>query len=215
MTRLIVDSRESQSGLIAMLRFGGAEVVVEELECGDYVLAEGMAVERKTSEDFVGSIVDRRLFTQIALLKATYERAYILIEGDVFGCLPNIYAQGLSLESLMGAISYISVIEGIPVVTTSNAAQSAMMLLTMQRHALGGLGYEVPLRVAKPKNRNSQAQYLVEGLPRIGPAAAKRLLAHFGSAKAVFTATASELKAVHGIGPKTIKTIQEVLEHNI
>jgi len=34
-------------------------------------LTEGMAVERKTAEDFAASIMDRRLFLQIAMLKAT------------------------------------------------------------------------------------------------------------------------------------------------
>lgn len=84
MARLIVDSRESTSGLIQLLTERGAEVVLEELECGDYILADGIAVERKTAEDFAGSIIDRRLFVQIALLKDAYERVYVLVEGDPF-----------------------------------------------------------------------------------------------------------------------------------
>jgi Fanconi anemia group M protein len=82
----------------------------------------------------------------------------------------------------------------------------------MQKHAVSGLGYEIALQGAKPKDRFPQAQLLVESLPGIGPGAAKRLLAHFGSAGAVLSATPEELKKVQGMGPKTIASIREVIE---
>lgn len=210
MARIIVDSRESQSGLAELLAAGGADVVVEELECGDYVLAEGMVIERKTAEDFLASIMDRRIFLQIAMLKRTYAKTYILIEGDLF----DTYS-GISADSVIGALSYLTVLEGIPVIATTGIAHTASMMLTMQRHALEGLGYEIPLRGTKPKDRAPQTQYLVEGLPAVGPAVAKKLLAHFGSALAIFTATPEQLKGVQGVGPKTIKTIREVLEYKV
>jgi Fanconi anemia group M protein len=210
MARLIVDSRESTSGLIQLLRDRGAEVIVEELECGDYVLADGFAVERKTAEDFAGSIMDRRLFLQIAMLKDAYQRVCILVEGDPFDTQSEI-----APEAIVGALSYISVIEGLTVVSTRDAAHSAAMLVTMQRHAIEGLGYEIPLRASKPKSRAAQAQFLIEGLPSIGPTVAKKLLQHFGSASAVFCATAEQLKKIPGVGPKTIQTIREVLEFKV
>jgi Fanconi anemia group M protein len=210
MARLIVDSRESTSGLIELLRERGAEVVLEELECADYILADGFAVERKTAEDFAGSIIDRRLFAQIAMLKDAYERVYIVVEGDPFDT-----QSAIAPEAIIGAMSYLSVIERIPVISTGNALHTAEMLLTMQRHAIEGLGYEVPLRASKPKTRETQAQFLIEGLPSVGPTAAKKLLKHFGSAIAVFSATPEQLKKIPGVGPKTIQTIREVLEYKI
>lgn len=83
----------------------------------------------------------------------------------------------------------------------------------MHRHATEGLGYLVPMRGGKPKDRSSQAQFLVEGLPGVGPSSAIKLHEHFGSPKAVFQADAIALKKVPGIGPKTIATISEVLEY--
>ena len=210
MARLIADSRESTSGLIQLLTNRGAEVVLEELECADYVLADGIAVERKTAEDFAGSIIDRRLFVQIALLKDTYEKVFIVVEGDPFDTQSSI-----SQEAVIGALSYISVIERIPVISTRDAPHTAEMLITMQRHAVQGLGYEVAFRASKPKSRDVQAQFLIEGLPGIGPTAAKRLLKHFGSARAIFSATPEQLKKVPGVGPKTIQTIKEVLDYQV
>ena len=57
MAKLIVDSRETTSGMIELLTARGAQVVVEELACADYILAEDMAVERKTAEDFVSAAI--------------------------------------------------------------------------------------------------------------------------------------------------------------
>lgn len=207
MPRLIVDSRESRSGLAQLLASRGAEVVSEELECGDYVLSAGLAVERKTATDFIASILDRRVFTQLAVLKQTYPRAFIVVEGNLFGTRSLI-----AEDALLGAMSYISVLESVPILTTSDTAQTASLLLTMQRHALEGLGYEIALRGSKPKDRLIQARFAVEGLPGVGPSAAKKLLAHFGTAHAVFAATPEQLRAVPGIGPKTITAIREVLE---
>jgi Fanconi anemia group M protein len=79
----------------------------------------------------------------------------------------------------------------------------------MAIHATHGLGYEIPLRAAKQKN--AVAQYLIEGLPSVGPKTAQALLAHFGSPRAVFTATEDELQKVVGLGKKTATTILAAL----
>lgn len=207
MGTIIVDSRESRSGLTLKLQSLGVDVVSEELECGDYVLADGFVVERKTANDFVISIQDRRIFTQAPVMKSAYKRCVVVVEGDVFAT-----RSVMAPEAILGAISWLSVLEGIPVLTTRDTAQTAQLLLTMHRHAVEGLGYDIALRGAKPKDRSVQSQYLVEGLQGIGPTAARKLLAVFGSAHAVFNADAAALRAVAGIGPKTVVAIRETLE---
>jgi ERCC4-type nuclease len=207
MATIIVDSRESRSGLTLKLQQLGAEVVSEELECGDYVLADGFIVERKAANDFVISIQDRRIFSQAAVMRSAYKRCVVVVEGDVFAT-----RSAMTPEAIVGAISWLTVLEGIPVLTTRDTQQTAELLLTMQRHAIEGLKYDIALRGAKPKDRTAQSQYLVEGLQGIGPTAARKLLAAFGSAHAVFNADAAALRAVAGIGPKTVTAIRETLE---
>jgi ERCC4-type nuclease len=207
MPKIIVDSRESRSGLAQELMALGAEIQSEELEVGDYVLCSGLAVERKAATDFVASILDRRIFEQVELLKATYAQPYVVVEGDIYNTRSNIEE-----AALLGAMSYISVLKGVGILETRNTRQTAQLLMTMCRHAVDGLGYEVALRGAKPKDRFCQSQFLVEGLPSVGPSAAKKLLAHFGSAHAVLSATKEDLRKVGGIGPKTAEVIREVLE---
>ena len=112
---------------------------------------------------------------------------------------------------MIGAISYLSVIENLSVIHTVDAQQTVQMLETMARHCQQGLGYEVALRSQKPRDTSVLLRYIVEGLPSIGPKAAHNLLKHFKTVSAVFTASEKELCEVPGIGQKTASRIHELL----
>jgi ERCC4-type nuclease len=62
---MIIDSREPKE-IIQKLK-AKKDVKVEEdfIEVGDYLLSDGYTIERKTIQDLVASISDRRLFTQL------------------------------------------------------------------------------------------------------------------------------------------------------
>ena len=179
---------------------------VKELSSGDYVLADGFVVERKEATDFVNSVMDGRLFSQVLRLKVEYQRVVFLLEGDVYQTVSQIKP-----EAVRGAVSYLMAIEGVSVLTVRNAPEAAALMATMARHLQEGLGYEVPLRTAKPKDLRDLAAYLVSGLPAVGPSGAKALLAHFGSPARVFAASAQEICEVPGFGRKTAERIFEAL----
>ncbi|MBW1960719.1 MAG: hypothetical protein JRJ04_04610 [Deltaproteobacteria bacterium] len=208
-TNLLVitaDMREQRSRVCGCLeRSRTITVKYADLACGDYVCGPGVIVERKEAEDFVSSITDNRLFSQVYRLKAEYERPIIIIEGDFFQTHSKI-----SPEALVGAVSYLSVIEGIPVVQATDAKQTALMLEAMARHSQQGLGYEVALRSQKPKDASILLQYIVEGLPSIGPKAAQNLLRHFKTISRLFSASEKELCEAAGIGKKTASRIHEI-----
>ena len=44
------------------------------LLCGDFILSDRVCVERKTTNDFISSIMDRRLFTQLKELKDKFSK---------------------------------------------------------------------------------------------------------------------------------------------
>jgi len=78
---MIIDSRESKS-IIQKLKSKKDLFVVEEfIECGDYLLSDGYAIERKTIQDFIASISDRRLFTQLNSL-IQYPNPILAIVGN-------------------------------------------------------------------------------------------------------------------------------------
>lgn len=203
---ITADMRESRSGVTKRLELGGLVAVqYADLPVGDFILSESVVVERKEATDFVNSIMDRRLFGQVAQMKATYERPVVMIEGDVF-----LTRSGIAHDALRGALSWLSVIEGVSLVHTKDTTDTAIFLEVMVRHAQEGLG-AIPLRGNKPKNLKVLSQFAVEGLPGCGPGTAKKLLEHFGSVERVFSATAEDLRQVKGVGPKTADQIRELL----
>lgn len=207
MPHIVIDHRESRSPVYAALhRIEGITLEVRELSCGDYLPHERFGVERKDANDFVLSVMDRRLFSQVKRLKDEYERVAFLIEGD-----PYRTRSAMKPDAIRGALSYLMAIEGVSVVMVGDARESTQLLCTLARHLQEGLGYEPPLRGDKPKNLADLAQYLVEGLPSIGPSGAKALLARFGSPRAVFNATVAELCTTPGIGKKSAERIHEAL----
>lgn len=208
---ITVDMRESRSGLTQQLEKSTVVTVqFAELAVGDFVLSQDVVVERKAAVDFVSSIMDRRLFGQVAQMKATYLRPIIMIEGDVFAT-----RSAIAPDALRGALSWLAVIEGISLVHTKTPSESASFIEVMTRHAQEGLGYEISLRGSKPRDLKVLAQYAVEGLPGCGPGTAKKLLGHFGSAERVFAATIDQLCEVKGVGRKTAEQIRELLSYTI
>ena len=207
MPEIVIDSRESRSPVYAALhRTEGVTVVVRELPCGDYLPHPSFGVERKDATDFVLSIMDRRLFAQVLRMKDEYERVLFLIEGD-----PYATRSGMLPDAIRGALSYLMAIEGVSLMMVNHANETAPLLVTLARHLQEGLGYEVPLRAGKPKSNADLAQYLIEGLPGIGPSTAKVLFASLGSPEAVFNASVAQLCAVPGIGKKTAERIRDAL----
>lgn len=206
--KIVADMRESRSTIISLLqRLPGYEIAVQELDCGDYLLRDDFPVERKAAADFVASILDRRLFEQVAKLKAQYGRATFIIEGDVYSTRSL-----MKPEAICGAISYLVSIQDAQVLTTRNVTETATLMATLARHLQEGIPYEVPLRANKPKDLRIAAQFVVEGFAGIGPGAAKSLLNHFGTIDAIVQASVADLRQVPGIGEKTAKQIRTVIE---
>ena len=191
---ITADSRETRAGVaLKLVQFPGVTVNQTELTSGDYLIGGGIAVERKDAHDFVVSLMEGRLFDQLARMLNEHERAVVLVEGNPYGT-----RSAITPEAIDGAMSYLALLSGASLITSPSLADTPRLLWRMALHAQHGLGYEIPLRAAKPKAPSSVAQYLVEGLPGVGPMMAKRLLTHFGCAHAVFGASLAELCAVKG-----------------
>lgn len=206
-TRIQVDTAEQPSGIPSLLSgIDGVTVEMARLDVGDYLCAESVVVERKTAVDFIASILDRRLFEQIAKMVSGFETPILVLEGDVYATRSSIAPAALD-----GALSWLVTLSGVAVLPSSGVEHSARLIATIARHAQHGLGYEIPLRHAKPKHLHVQQQYLIEGLPGIGGGRAKQLLNHFGTPAALFGASTEDLRGARGIGEKAAETIHQVL----
>ena len=202
------DQRERGSGVIeALRRFPDTRVEVTQLLVGDYVLSGDVAIERKTSSDFVLSILDKRLFSQIKRLQDAFSQPLLIVEG------PSLFDRpALHPNALRGALSYIQVLQRIPILHTRDAEDTAEYLHIVARHVQHGLGYEISLH-RKPKASNPQAQqrYVLESVPGVGPKLAVALLDHLGSLERVFLAEQDALCQVSGVGTVTARNIRSLM----
>lgn len=203
---ITVDSRESRSGIPNKLgTIPGVTVDQVELVAGDYLIAPGVAVERKSATDFITSVMEGRLFDQLARILIEHDRAIVLVEGSLYET-----RSAIGPEAIDGALSYISLLSGASLMVSPSLARTPFLLHRMALHLQHGLGYVVPLRSGKPKGP-AISQYLLEGLPGVGPSLARALLDHFGTPRAVFSASRESLLQVKGLGPKSADTILNAL----
>jgi len=203
---IFVDKRELASGIADY--FNQYESVLNEkmLPCGDYILSDRIVVERKTAKDFIQSIIDRRLFQQLANMKENFEKPLLIIEGDdLYGTLhPN---------TIRGAIAAVIFDFEVPIIWTKDMAETAGIIYWIARREQIDFKREVPLRGSKGKLTPQQEQeYLIHGLPGISIVRSRALLEHFKTPEKIFHASEDELKKAPGIGPKTAKAIRALLE---
>ncbi len=204
---IYADSREAGSKVVAILK-NRCAVIENQLQTGDYLLSERIGVERKVAGDFLQSIVDGRLFRQLADLKNSFAVPIVIIEGE------TLYDDNRKIHpnAIRGAVASIATEFSIPIIWTRNQLETADMLFTIAKREQLTMKKSVSGRTKKRfKSENQMQEFLLAGIPQISTQTAKKLLKHFGSPEKVFTATEEELKQVDGIGDKTAKNIRALL----
>ena len=204
---IIVDSRELGSATTRELSKYDIAITPETLSIGDFIISDRTAVERKTVEDFVASIIDGRLFEQVSNLKSAYEMPILLIEGEGFQTSRNI-----APEAVMGAVASVIVDFGVPVVWTRSPSESALLLLSIARREQSKGERRPRIRMErKPESLAHEQEFVIAGLPLIDTVLARRLLRAFGTVEKVFVASEQELQNVEGIGRKISDRIRKLL----
>jgi Fanconi anemia group M protein len=205
--QIIVDAREFKSKVVVELSNLGIVVEQQQLEVGDYVVSDRCGIERKEVEDFLQSLIDKRLFPQVKRLVQAYSRPVMILEGEGL-----FMRRRISQEAIMGALSSIAVSFKLPIVSTSDPKETAKFIsvLAKKEYQAG-----VPLGTRGQKGHMStkeRQEFVVEGLPNVSVTIAKRLLAHFGTVENITNASIKELCQVKGVGKQTAKEIRDVLE---
>ena len=204
-TSIIADYREIPSGIPGMLKLSPAVMISKILEAGDYLINNEIVIERKTNEDFIQSIIQRRLFDQCSKLRKSAYKSLLIIEGNPYSTQHKI-----SKEAIRGALISVSVSWQIPILYTQDTSETCKVLLLigsqvmLNDHPLARHGW-------KPKRIRSRQLYFLQGLPAVGPKIALSLLNDLGSLEKIINATKEELVKVAGIGPRKAAGIRNFI----
>ncbi len=176
------------------------------LDVADFIVSDRVAVERKSSSDFVNSIIDQRLFTQLKNMKDQFELPILIIEGKFF------YERNIHPNAIWGALSSIALDYKIPVMWSSDINETAEILISLAKREQLDLKKSFSIRgEKKPKSVSELQKFIVVGLPNVNSLLAKRLLSHFGSVRNIFNASETELKKIKGLGSEKSKRIYDII----
>ena len=203
--KIFVDSRERE--MAKLLESLGLLVTVKNLEVGDYVVSDRVAIERKTAHDFVSSIIDpkRNLFRQIADLARTYERPVLILEGR------DLYTTQMNAGSIRGAMISVAVDYGVPIIPTEDRNETVAVIALLAHREMRE-GREPKVHGHKTaRTLKEQQEYLISAISSVGPTVAKNLLKHFGSVEKIMTASSEQLQEVELVGPKIAQRIRELV----
>ncbi len=206
---IFVDHREQASTVIRELVELGAVINSKQLEVGDYVVSDEVCIERKTVNDFLESLVDGRLFSQLVSMLDSYKSSFLILEGD-WGELFTL--RNIHKNAIMGTLSSIAVNYRVPILLSRNARETAEIIyITAKREQLGR---DKDLRIRtgrKGLTSRELQQFIIESLPMVGPTMAKSLLSHFGSVRSIVNASEKELQEVDNMGEKKARKIVKLL----
>lgn len=206
--KIQVDTRESRAHVAEYLQKNTeVELTFQHLPIADYAVNDSFLFERKTLPDLVASIKDGRVFKQACCLAAAPQRGIIILEGSS-ACLRK---SNMHRAAIQGLLIKISVFLNIPVLRAKDAEESARLILYTVRQSQKLTGsvnnHTRHFPHKRPKAKQKTQQFILQGIPGIGPSRAKALLNYFGSVEAIFSANAEELSAVSGINQTISNTI--------
>ncbi|MFO1532889.1 MAG: ERCC4 domain-containing protein, partial [Thermoplasmatota archaeon] len=205
--RIIFDLREQQGAVVRHLHELGAQLEGRQLDIGDFILSDRVAVERKSCADFVDSLVDGRLFEQLRALHA-YPRPFLVLEGESLHGHRNV-----SVEAIMGALAAVTVDHGIPVLQVREPLDTARFAYAVAKREQTKEQRKLAVRPVKPTMTDAERQaYLLAGLPGVSDTLAERLLDRFGSVAAALAAPVTELAEVEGVGPQKASEVRRILD---
>jgi ERCC4-type nuclease len=204
--RIVCDRRECRGALYAALRErSDVDLFLARLQFGDFVVEGRFTVERKTAADLLLSLQTGRIFRQVAGMKRHTTRPLLLVERG------GLQVGATVAPSVRGLLASLSAMWYLPVLWTADAAESAELLVT-----LGRLWVRDRRETWAPPPRTMRRPAdprvpLLLNIPGLGPAIARRLLARFGTIRALAAASPGELAVVDGVGSKRARAILRLL----
>lgn len=191
---IVVDYREFNSILPRILAEMGVHIRKATLDVGDYLVGGQTLIERKTSKDFIVSIIDKRIFDQCLRLSNSPFYPVLLIEGNLYENRPGSEAQNIEGTLLSIACSW-----HIPIIYSDGARKSCQTLIKIGGQKTHKRRFR-QFEKANPVNHSDPRMGFLMGIPGIGQKKASILLDRYKTLDAVLKAPAHQLAATPGLG---------------
>ena len=202
---VIIDKREKCGVIPEILKDMGVKVSYQQVPVGDYLLYGDTAIERKTTEDFIKSLKDKRIFDQAKRLK-NYKNPLIIIEGK-----DDLFSNSIDPNAVRGLLLSLYLDFNIPIIKTQNESETALWIYSIAKRNEKEKREINTRNGVKPKNEDELKLHAVSSLPDVGPGLSKKILKEYKTLRKVFSLREEELKCIPGLGDKKAKKITKGL----
>lgn len=156
--KIIADYREKESGIIELLKEKNIDTEITKIAFGDYIVNDWVTVERKTTKDFLVSIISGRLFIQLKNLREQCDSPILLIEGNPFKTELNF-----NENAIRGSLLSIQTIWYIPIIFSRSKEDTRDIFIMIGKQD-DSKAKSVPIRGGyRPKRLKSRQLYVLQG----------------------------------------------------
>ena len=209
---LVIDSREnSRLSKLVMQKAKAIRIPCEKrwIEIGDYV-CDDVCFEAKSTTDFLGSVMSKRLWTQLDNMDRHYKTNVVIIYGDMEEAIHNVITHSpskmpIGTRSIMlnnkflGAVGRIVLdtdVKPFWVKTEEEAALIITAVSKMKPITRDTIAPQIFKRITTDDLRID----LLSSIKGVSIKKAKQLIKQYGSIMEIGECSAYELQAIEGIG---------------
>ena len=220
---LIVDSREnSRLSKLVMQKAKALRIPCEKkwIEIGDYVF-DDVCFEAKSTTDFLGSVMTKRLWTQLDNMDRHYQTNIVIIYGEMEEAIHNVISNSPSKmpmgtrtimlnNKFLGAIGRIVLDTDIKPFWVQTEEEAALIITAVSKMKPITRDTIAP-QVFKRLTTDDLRLDLLSSIKGVSIKKAKELIKQFGSIMEIGECSEYELQAIEGIGETLAKRIISTL----
>jgi len=213
MPSIIVDSREAVNApdIVESLR-ASFDVEIKYSESGDYLMGNGIGIERKTLTDFSQSIIKRRLWDQLEQLCNSFERPLLLLELSTPGLFTNsVYYTGIGPQERGAILNLIYSWKKLKFHYTLGRAETISFLKRSAMYAGPSKRIPIPKVVRKAASPDEIYKNMLMCVRGIGPKAANNIYRKYSNFTDLVQCSVDDLTSIPGIGVKYAKLLYKTL----
>lgn len=195
------------------------DIKVVELPVGDYIFNEEVVFEYKTFDDFISSIIDKRVFNQSLNQMEEFKYHFIILElGAGFDLRKRLttryYQSGVPVtpKQYYGAISRLNTYTTVLPV----CGDSTECFKVMESQAEKCLDDKTLVKQYNVKTGNSALNYLCNNIRGVGVTTAENITGtlQLGTLEDLLGLNKEQLTSINGVGDKTAENILRQLRRS-